>query len=337
MPTVPPAIGPCCSARATVTSARNCSGTPTTRESTSPWTAGSPVMPTKHSGPFRQRVSAARRPPERVNRGRDPPRHLRRATNLIPETRCPLPERECYDPDDHGSGGDQAPRGVSFREQSRSHGGPDEDGDLTRRSHVAHGREDERRQDENVGERAQDGHPDDLGLIVAPEGHDLLPIGHRERGQQERGDYGRCPALQKGWDEERAHRLLVPDGVRRDKHAGHETVEDAGSESGPKARPFARQHEDAGRDEGYAEDDEQRWPLAEQNDGRSRREQGPGAARQRIDEREVPYRVPPLQKHEVPEMQDTAPEHEQELRGSQMRRDHEHHDGRERRVDQHRT
>src|SRR5215203_2520802 len=48
-PTVPPGSGHYCSAVTTVTSARNCSGAPTTPESTSPWTAGSPELSTKHS------------------------------------------------------------------------------------------------------------------------------------------------------------------------------------------------------------------------------------------------------------------------------------------------
>lgn len=45
----PSGIGHRCLAGATATSARNCSGTPTTHESISPWTAGSPGPPTKRS------------------------------------------------------------------------------------------------------------------------------------------------------------------------------------------------------------------------------------------------------------------------------------------------
>ena len=76
-------------------------------------------------------------------------------------------ERQRDNPDDHRAGGDQAPRGVSLGEQARAHDGPDQDGDLTRGGHVAHRGEDEGGEDQDVGERAEDSHPEDLGLVGA--------------------------------------------------------------------------------------------------------------------------------------------------------------------------
>src|SRR5918994_528267 len=244
-----------------------------------------------------------------------------------------LSERQRDDADYHRAGGDQAPRGVSLGEQSRSHGGPDQDGDLPRGGHVADRGEDECHKDQDVGERAEDGHPDYLRLVGAPQDTGLLSAGHRDRDQQQRHDEDRGPALQEGWDQERADRLLVPDGVRRDKHAGQKTVDDAGPETRTETPRFARQHEDAGCDQTYPDKHEQRRPLTEQNDGRRCREQRPCATGQRIDEREISDRVSPLQQNKVAEMQNTAPYHEKELHGAQMRRADEHDDDRERDAD----
>src|SRR5215213_10551922 len=93
-----------------------------------------------------------------------------------------LSERQRDDADYHRARGDQAPRGVSFREQPRSHGGPDEDGDLPRAGHVADRGEDEGREDQDVGERAEDGHPEYLGLVDAPEGTGLFTATNPDRG-----------------------------------------------------------------------------------------------------------------------------------------------------------
>src|SRR5215207_1180367 len=244
-----------------------------------------------------------------------------------------LSERQRDDADYHRAGGDQAPRRVSLGEQSCSHGGPDEDGDLPRGGHVADRGEDERHEDQDVGERAEDGYPDYLRLVGTPQDTGLLSAGHRDRGEQQRHDEDRGPALQEGWDQERADRLLVPDGVRRDEHSGQKTVDDAGPQACTKVPRFARQYEDAGRDQSYPDEDEERRPLTERHDGRRGREQRPGAAGQRIDDREIPHRVSPLQQNKVPEMQNTAPEHEKELHGSQMGRTHEHNNDREWGVD----
>ena len=51
VPTAPLGSGRCCSAVTTATSALNCSGTPRTPKSTSPWTAGSLAPHTKRSAP----------------------------------------------------------------------------------------------------------------------------------------------------------------------------------------------------------------------------------------------------------------------------------------------
>src|SRR5215216_869273 len=244
-----------------------------------------------------------------------------------------LSERQRDDTDYHRACGDQTPRGVPLGEQPRTHGGPDEDRDLPRGRHVAHGGKHECHEDQDVGERAEDGNPEDLRLVGTPQGTSLLSAAHRNRGQQQRHDEDRGPALQEGWDQERADRLLVPDGVRRDKHPGQKTVDDAGPQSCTQTPRFARQHEDAGRDQSYPDIDEQRRPLTEQYYGRRCREQRPGSAGQWIDDREVPHRVSPLQQNEVPEMQNAAPEHEKELHGSQMGRAREHYYDRERRVD----
>src|SRR5215207_10633654 len=211
-----------------------------------------------------------------------------------------LSERQRDDADYHRAGGDQAPRGVSLGEQSRSQGGPDQDGDLPRGGHVADRGEDECHKDQDVGERAEDGHPDYLRLVGAPQDTGLLSAGHRDRGQQQRGDEDRGPALQEGWDQERADRLLVPDSVRRNKHASQKTVEYAGPETRTETPRFARQHEDTRRDQTYPDEDDHRRPLIEQHDGRRRREQGSRATGQRIDQREVPDRVSSLQQDEVP-------------------------------------
>src|SRR5215210_3864013 len=91
-----------------------------------------------------------------------------------------LSERQRDDADYHRTGGDQAPRGVSLGEQSRSHGGPDEDGDLPRGGHVADRGEDEGREDQDVGERAEDGYPEDLGLVGTPQGAGLFSAAYRD-------------------------------------------------------------------------------------------------------------------------------------------------------------
>src|SRR5215213_5516751 len=242
-------------------------------------------------------------------------------------------ERQRDDADYHRAGGDQAPRGVPLGEQACPHGGPDEDGDLPRGANVADRGEDQCHEDQDVGEWAEDGHPEDLGLVGAPQGAGLFTAAHRDGGQQQRHDEDRGPTLQEGWDQERADRLLVPYSVRRDKHAGKKTVDDAGPETRTETSRLARQHEDAGRDQSYPDEDECRRPLAEQYDGRSCGEQRPGAAGQWIDDREVPHRVSSLQQNEIPEVQNTAPKHKEVLYGSQMRRAHEHDDDRERGVD----
>src|SRR5918994_5937597 len=241
-----------------------------------------------------------------------------------------LSERQRDDADYHRAGGDQAPRGVPLGEQPRSHGGPDENGDLPRGGHVADRGKDEGHEHQYVGERAEDGHPEDLGLVGAPQGTSLFPAGHRDRGQQQRHDEDRGPALQEGWDQKRADRLLVPYGVRRDKHAGQKAVDDAGPQACTQAPRFARQHEDAGRDQTYPDKDKYRRPLTEQNDGRRCRKQRPRAASQWIDERKVPHRVSTLQEKEISEMQNAASEHKEELHGSKMGRADKHYDDRER-------
>src|SRR5215204_3274414 len=167
-----------------------------------------------------------------------------------------LSERQRDDTDDHRAGGDQAPRGVPLGEQSRTHGGSDKDGDLPRGGHVADRGEGESHEDQDVGERAEDGYPDYLRLVGTPQGTSLLSAAHRDRGQQQRHNEDRSPALQEGWDQERADRLLVPYGVRGDKHSSQKTVDDAGPQSCTQTPRFARQHEDAGRNQSYPEIDE---------------------------------------------------------------------------------
>src|SRR5918994_4586277 len=85
-----------------------------------------------------------------------------------------LSERQRDDADYHRAGGDQAPRGVSLGEQSRTHGSPDEDRDLPRGGHVADRGEDESREDQDVGERSENGYSEDLGLACAPQRTGLL-------------------------------------------------------------------------------------------------------------------------------------------------------------------
>src|ERR671920_1303652 len=74
-------------------------------------------------------------------------------------------ERQRDNPDDHRAGGDQAPRGVTLGEQARAHDGPDQDGDLTRGGHVAHGGENKGGVEQDVGEGAGDGYPEDLRAV----------------------------------------------------------------------------------------------------------------------------------------------------------------------------
>src|SRR5918997_4505461 len=103
----------------------------------------------------------------------------------------------------------------------------------------------------------------------------------------------------------------------------------------PRLRVFrrARQQKDARHDKDNAAEGQQRRALPEERYRRRGGEQGPGAARERVDQGEIPHSVTPLQEQKVPEVQNAAAGHEQKLGGPQARSLQDQYRDRERRVE----
>ena len=90
--------------------------------------------------------------------------------------------------------------------------------------------------------------------------------------------------------------MPVPDRVDADQQAGEHRVGERGAAAEAARR---EQQHDADGDRGGAGERERPGPLAEDRDRARGREDRAGAARQRVDEREVAGRVAALQEHEV--------------------------------------
>ena len=100
-----------------------------------------------------------------------------------------------------------------------------------------------------------------------------------------------------------AHGVAIPDRVDADQQSGQERIDER-----PPAGQAARheQQDDAGGDRRRARQRERPGVLAQEGDGAGGGEDRPGAARERIDEREVARRVAALQQHEIARVQEAA-------------------------------
>ena len=217
----------------------------------------------------------------------------------------------------------QPPPPVALAEHRRPQQRADEDARLARGRDRADRGASEREQDQHVGERAQ--HADarrPAEVLPRP----LAPPQDPGR-EHERDGQVRAPVVDDRRQLGRPDRVLVPQRVGRDRHAGEDR------EQHRLARAVLPPHEREHRrdDDQRAGQRERARPLAEEGDRGRAGEQRAGAAGQRVDDREVAGRVAALQEREVERVQQAAPDHQPERHPAQVarvrrQRDHQHRD-----------
>src|SRR5215218_9127618 len=183
-----------------------------------------------------------------------------------------------------------------LRQHRGTESGRYQNADLPGGRHVADGCPGERVEDQDVGEGTEEANTERLPLRALPAtAHGLRAVQH-PGAQQQRVREAQAPEVDDRREVLVADGLLVPERIGGDRDAGQQGERD------PRflcATWASGEREDGAYDQRRSGQRQRTRSFAEEGDRDDRGQQRAGAARERIDEREVAVAVTPLQQHEV--------------------------------------